>query len=123
MCAVHNPRVVQWRSLLARDRRRPAGFILPCQPVLSQQIPTGSEWIHELKWDGYRIIARREAGRVCLWSRNGRNWADAFLSIVAAVERLPIESVILDGEAVCCSRTADPTSMRCDPSTPAKTPA
>src|SRR5215213_4295483 len=83
--------VVQWRSVLARARRRPAGFVLPCQPVLSDRIPTGPEWIHELKWDGYRIIARREGGRVCLWSRTGRNWSDAFPSIVAAVERLPVE--------------------------------
>jgi len=93
--------VVQWRSVLARARRRPAGFIHPCQPVLSDRIPTGPEWIHELKWDGYRIIARREGGRVCLWSRTGRNWSDAFPSIVAAIERLPVENVAIDGEAVC----------------------
>jgi hypothetical protein len=41
---------------LVRDRRLPAGFIIPCQPVLAHQVPTGSQWIHELKWDGYRII-------------------------------------------------------------------
>jgi bifunctional non-homologous end joining protein LigD len=53
-----------WRTIRARDRRQPAGFIRPCQPVLVREIPTGSEWIHELKWDGYRLIARRENGVV-----------------------------------------------------------
>jgi bifunctional non-homologous end joining protein LigD len=93
--------VLKWRSVLARERRRPPGFILPCKPVLSQQIPTGPEWIHELKWDGYRLIARREGGTVHLWSQSGRNWADAFPAIVAAIGRLKVESVVLDGEAVC----------------------
>jgi ATP-dependent DNA ligase len=93
--------VLQWRPTLARDRRSPAGFILPCQPILAHQVPTGPEWIHELKWDGYRILARRDGDRVCLWSRSGRNWSNAFPSIVAAIERLPVESIVLDGEAVC----------------------
>jgi ATP-dependent DNA ligase len=57
-----------WRTVRARDRRRPAGFIRPCQPVLAHHIPTGTEWVHELKWDGYRLIARRENSVVYLWS-------------------------------------------------------
>ena len=90
-----------WRSLLTRDRRRPAGFIRPCQPILARQIPTGPEWTHELKWDGYRTIARREGGTVRLWSRTGRNWADAFPWIAEAIGRLEVASGIIDGEAVC----------------------
>ena len=93
--------VLQWRSTLARDRRRPPGFIRPCLPVLARQIPDGPEWIHELKWDGYRIIACRAGDRVCLWSRTGRNWSDAFPAVVAAIERLKVDNVTIDGEAVC----------------------
>jgi bifunctional non-homologous end joining protein LigD len=66
-----------------------------------REIPTGDEWIHELKWDGYRLIARCENSVVYLWSRTGRNWAKDFPSIGAAMARLPVESVIVDGEAVC----------------------
>ncbi len=66
-----------------------------------REIPTGPEWIHELKWDGYRIIARRENGVVHLWSRTGRNWAKDFPLIGAAMARLPVEDVTIDGEAVC----------------------
>jgi bifunctional non-homologous end joining protein LigD len=68
---------------------------------LVHQIPTGAEWIHELKWDGYRLIARCESGVVYLWSCTGRNWATDFPSIGAAMSRLPVKSVILDGESVC----------------------
>jgi hypothetical protein len=52
------------------------------------------------RWDGYRIIARRENGVVHLWSRTGRNWAKDFPLIGAAMARLPMD-VTLDGEAVC----------------------
>ena len=46
------------RSPLARERHRPAGFILPCQPTLSDTVPSGPLWLHEIKHDGYRIMAR-----------------------------------------------------------------
>jgi bifunctional non-homologous end joining protein LigD len=93
--------VAPWHTIRAPDRRQPAGFIRPCQPVLARESPTGPEWIHELKWDGYRLIARCESGVVYLWSRSGRNWAKDFPLIGAALARLPVESVIIDGEAVC----------------------
>src|SRR5215204_1297128 len=48
------------RSPLARDRRRPPGFIPPCQPVIAERVPAGDGWLHELKHDGFRIIARKE---------------------------------------------------------------
>ena len=66
------------------------------------------EWTHELKWDGHRIVARREGGTVRLWSRTGRNWADAFPSITAAIKQLPVESIVLDGEAVCLREDGRP---------------
>jgi bifunctional non-homologous end joining protein LigD len=54
-----------------------------------------------MKLDGDRIIARRDNRVVHPWSRTGRNWAKNFPLIGAAMPRLPVESVILDGEAVC----------------------
>src|SRR3954468_4704618 len=95
------PCILQWRSRSpARARLAPEGFTEPCQPVLSGIVPSGPDWIHELKHDGWRILARKDAGRVRLWSRNRRDWSIAFPGIVAALAALPVKSCILDAEAV-----------------------
>src|SRR5215211_4486975 len=88
------------RSPLARDRRKPPGFIRPCQPVLSAKVPVGVGWIHELKHDGFRIVALKDGDDVRLWSRHGRNWSAEFVAITAAVMALPAARIVLDGEAV-----------------------
>jgi len=88
------------RSPLARDRRRPAGFIRPALPVLATKVPVGDGWLHELKHDGFRIVALKDGDDVRLWSRNGRNWSADFLAITAAVMALPFTRIVLDGEAV-----------------------
>ena len=87
------------RSPLARDRRSPSGFIRPCQAILADAPPTGPQWLHEIKHDGFRIIAHKQGDRVRLWSRNGRNWSAEFVAITAAMREFRGD-VILDGEAV-----------------------
>src|SRR5215207_7916028 len=88
------------RSPLARDRRSPPGFIRPCQPALADKVPTGDGWIHELKHDGFRIIAHKDGESVRLWSRNGRDWSAEFAAITETMHALPLKRVMLDGEAV-----------------------
>jgi bifunctional non-homologous end joining protein LigD len=88
------------RSPLARDRRRPPGFIRPALPVLATTVPVGDGWLHELKHDGFRIVALKDGDEVRLWSRIGRNWSADFLAIRAAVMALPAARIVLDGEAV-----------------------
>src|SRR5215203_2766310 len=88
------------RSPLARDRRKPPGFIRPALPVLATKVPAGDGWIHELKHDGFRIVALKDGGEVRLWSRQGRNWSADFVAITAAVMALPATRIVLDGEAV-----------------------
>jgi bifunctional non-homologous end joining protein LigD len=73
---------------------------VPCQSALIDHVPAGPNWSHELKWDGYRIIARKEGAKVRLWSRNGRSWHLAFPHLFAAVAALPVSGLVLDGEAV-----------------------
>ena len=94
------------RSGLARDRRKPPGFIRPCQPVLSAKVPIGDGWIHELKHDGFRIVALKAGDDVRLWSRHGRNWSAEFVAITAALMALPFTRIVLDGEAVAHSCAA-----------------
>jgi bifunctional non-homologous end joining protein LigD len=57
-------------------------------------------WLHEVKHDGYRIIARKDGGRVTLWSRYGTNFTDRLPKIAEAVRSLAAESALIDGEAV-----------------------
>ena len=90
-----------WRTPLKRSwRSPPAGFILPCQPLLVDRPPTGSDWLHEIKHDGYRILARKEGSRVTLWSRHGTNFTDSLPKVAEAVCSLAADSALIDGEAV-----------------------
>src|SRR5688572_24038490 len=91
----------RWPVRPRRKHLTPEGFIPRCQPVLTDRIPVGPLWIHEIKHDGIRIIARRHGDRVRLWTRSAVDWASRFTSIVEGVRNLPHPSLILDGEAVC----------------------
>src|SRR3954452_23995691 len=70
-CSIKSPPMLV-RSPLARDRRRPEGFIPPALLTPATKVPTGPKWIHELKHDGIRLIARKDSDRVRLCSRYGR---------------------------------------------------
>ena len=76
------------------------GFISPCLPTKAPQPPSGPEWLHEIKFDGYRLMVRREGARVRCYTKNGHDWSDRFPSIVAAAHRIRASSFLLDGEAV-----------------------
>ena len=91
-----------WRhsSHPVRSRSKPPGFILPCQPALADRPPSGSGWLHEIKFDGYRIIARKDGEQVRLWARTTSDYSKAFTRIRDAVAALPVDSAVLDGEAV-----------------------
>ena len=68
--------------------------------TLVDQAPEGLEWLHEQKFDGYRILADKQGGRVRLASRRFKDWTGEFPSIAAAIAKLEVERVVLDGE-VC----------------------
>jgi bifunctional non-homologous end joining protein LigD len=72
----------------------------PQLATLAESPPRGREWIHEIKLDGYRILARLDGGKAQLITRNGKDWTDAFPSVARAVEALPAASALLDGEVV-----------------------
>jgi ATP-dependent DNA ligase len=52
----------------------PAGFVIPVQPIKASNPPVGTDWVHEVKHDGYRIIVRRDGPTVRLYSRNAYDW-------------------------------------------------
>jgi bifunctional non-homologous end joining protein LigD len=88
--------------MLSRAGLLPSGFIGPCLPSPAERPPNGPNWIHEIKHDGYRLMARRNAAGVRLLTRNGHDWVDRFPLIVEAVAALRVRSCLIDGEAVCC---------------------
>jgi len=71
-----------WRAPTPLWRRNPPpGFIRPCEPTLTDQPPAGPGWLHEVKHDGFRILARKQGERVQTWSRRGANFTDRFPAI------------------------------------------
>lgn len=69
--------------------------------TLVKSVPEGERWLHEIKFDGYRIIARKQGDKVRLISRNGKDWTDRFRQVAEAVAReVPVSSAVLDGEVV-----------------------
>jgi ATP-dependent DNA ligase len=85
-------------------RPLPPGFIAPCLPTASDRCKSGPEWVHEIKHDGYRLIARRTDDRVRLYTRRGFNWVERYPRIVEALHSLPVRSIVIDGEAVVCGK-------------------
>ncbi len=79
-----------------------AGFVWPCLPTKTHEPPSGGLWIHEIKHDGFRIIARKNGARVRLYSRPGNDLTRRFPLIVETLARLRSRSCIIDGEAVAC---------------------
>jgi bifunctional non-homologous end joining protein LigD len=88
--------------MLRTVRPRLSGFIEPCLPSPAPKPPVGAGWIHEIKHDGFRVIAHRNGARVWLLSRNGHDFTGRFAAAAAAVAALPVRSCVLDGEAIVC---------------------
>jgi bifunctional non-homologous end joining protein LigD len=75
-------------------------FVAPQLATLVKEPPSGTQWLHELKFDGYRMLCRIDRGNVTFWSRNGKDWTHKFLNVIESVKSLKVASAILDGEIV-----------------------
>ncbi|HEX4522170.1 MAG TPA: DNA ligase D [Casimicrobiaceae bacterium] len=81
----------------AKKARMPAS-LSPTLATLVDSAPTGDDWIHEIKFDGYRMVSRIDHGEVRVYSRNGKEWTAMLPSVVAALQRLDVDQAWLDGE-------------------------
>lgn len=86
-------------------------FIPPQLTQLVRAAPEGDGWVHEIKYDGYRMHARIDRGEVRLLTRTGLNWTHKYPPIAAALAKLPAQSAYLDGE-LCGVRPDGTTSFR-----------
>ena len=84
----------------ARKAKASNDFFKPELARLRDTAPAGDGWLHEVKWDGYRILTAIADGEVKLWSRNALPWNDKLPDIVQALELLGLQSARLDGELV-----------------------
>ena len=75
-------------------------FVEPCLATLRANVPAGDRWVHEIKWDGYRLQIRIEDGQVTILTRRGHDWTDRFPAIRDAAKALPARLALIDGEAV-----------------------
>jgi bifunctional non-homologous end joining protein LigD len=88
-----------------RERTRPGlGIVEPCLPSPAKAPPSGPGWLHEIKHDGFRIMARRDAAGVKLITRAGNDFSSRFPFIAMAVSKLPVRSCLIDGEAIVCDK-------------------
>ncbi|WP_337181143.1 DNA ligase D [Shinella sp.] len=84
----------------ARKAKLP-DFLPPTLATLASAPPPGGRWLHEIKFDGYRLQARIEAGRVKLLTRSGLDWTKKFgKAVVSALRDLPVGTALIDGELV-----------------------
>lgn len=82
---------------------RPGTLALPPEPqlaTLATEAPDGDDWLHEIKFDGYRALCRIEAGQARLFTRKGLDWTDKFSPLDQHAARLPVNAALLDGEVV-----------------------
>ena len=85
------------------ERTRPGlGVIEPCLPSPAKAPPSGPGWLHEIKHDGFRILARLDSAGVQLITRAGNDFTDRFPFIAMALKSLPVRSCVIDGEAIVC---------------------
>ncbi len=81
------------------------GFIEPCLATLSDKVPSGERWIHEIKFDGYRLQLHKNENDIHFFTRRGHDWTRRFSSLVTAAWHLPARKVILDGEVIVPTET------------------
>jgi bifunctional non-homologous end joining protein LigD len=94
------PLAVTPKRALARSTFPLPGFVSPQLATLVAEPPGGTDWLHEIKYDGYRAIASIGAGRCRVYTRSGQDWTEKFTSIAEALRKLKVGNALLDGEIV-----------------------
>ena len=88
--------------------KAPPPFQRPQLATLVDEVPAGTEWLHEYKYDGYRLLLAVGDGVASAWTRNGLDWSDKFKPLVKAAARLPA-GCLIDGEAVALDDDGKPS--------------
>jgi len=92
--------VHDFKKLAGTRKAKLPAFVAPQLATLVKEPPAGDLWLHELKFDGYRMLCRIDRGKVTVWSRNEKEWTGKFANVEESVKALPLTTAILDGEIV-----------------------
>jgi bifunctional non-homologous end joining protein LigD len=95
-----SPRAKAKKKRPAVGRSALPGFVPPCLASLSETPPDQGNWVHELKFDGYRIQAHLDHGKTILLTRKGLDWTKKFFNIAKAFAKIPAKTALIDGELV-----------------------
>lgn len=90
-------------------KRQDPAFVTPMAALPVNKLPSGSEWLYELKWDGYRALLIKDGSHVEIRSRNDKDLTTMYPGIVAAGRRQKIKQVVLDGEIVALCADGRPS--------------
>jgi bifunctional non-homologous end joining protein LigD len=85
----------------------PPAFQSPQLATLVDEVPTGSDWLFEYKYDGYRLLMATGSGAATAWTRRGKDWSDKFRALAKAAAQLP-PGCLIDGEAVALNKQGKP---------------
>src|SRR3954454_18881901 len=91
-----------------KSSKAPPPFQEPQLATLVDDVPPGDSWIHEYKYDGYRLLLAVGDGVATAWTRNGKDWSDKFKTLVKAASKLP-GGCLIDGEAVALDEHGKPS--------------
>jgi len=97
---VWNSEAKKTSKLAGAEKSGMPSELSPQLAVLAEHPPTGDQWLHEIKFDGYRLLAFVKNGKVKLQTRKGLDWTHKFPAIAEAMAKLKVDSAIVDGEAV-----------------------
>jgi len=112
--AEHNAQTGEGRKNAPTRRTvRPRASPLPrFQPIqlatLVDEVPAGNGWMHEIKYDGYRVLAAVKGKEVRIFTRTGLDWTDRFMPIAAPLAALALPAALIDGEVVALDASGNP---------------
>src|SRR6201999_4473068 len=88
------------KKLAAKKSTKLPAFKSPQLATLTDTMPQGKDWVHEIKFDGYRGLAYIQDGDVTIYTRTGQDWTHKFQPLADRLAKLPVKTAILDGEIV-----------------------
>jgi bifunctional non-homologous end joining protein LigD len=107
--AAKHSRAVASRATGRKSTGRPPAFREPQLATLVDQVPTGSEWLHEIKFDGYRCLIAAAGENVTIYTRSGQDWTEKFAPLQKAFMALNLPSCLIDGEITAPGKDGNPS--------------